>query len=252
MKNKEIIYGLHAVEKLLKISSKRVERLYIQEDRKDQKVKKLLKLAEQDKVLCEFVTTKVLDDFAGRDKRHQGVLALCAAPSSTGVLTEHDLYDRVRDSDQPLTFLFLDGIQDPHNLGACLRSANAFGVTAVVIPKDRAAKLTDVAKKVACGAAEYTPVVTVTNFHRVIAHMQELGVWFVGLDGDAKEPLNAFDLSGHRAVVMGSEGQGMRKLTKQACDYLGCIPMRGVVESLNVSVATGIALYTVTRGEAPI
>jgi len=163
--------------------------------------------------------------------------------------TTHDesLIDKIiAAQDQPF-FLLLEGVQDPHNLGACLRSAEAVGVNAVIIPKDRAVSINSTVVKVASGAAFTVPVVSVTNLSRTIRAMQEAGVWFVGTDGDATDVLYDVKLTGSIAIVMGAEGTGLRRLTKELCDFLVKLPMQGAVESLNVSVATGVCLYEALR-----
>jgi 23S rRNA (guanosine2251-2'-O)-methyltransferase len=143
--------------------------------------------------------------------------------------------------------LILDGIQDPHNLGACLRTADAAGVTAVIAPKDKATSLTPAVRKVACGAAETIPFIQVTNLARFLRHIQQAGVWCYGLAGEATKTLYEIDWSGHSALVLGAEGKGLRQLTRECCDELISIPMLGTVSSLNVSVATGISLFEVVR-----
>jgi 23S rRNA (guanosine2251-2'-O)-methyltransferase len=158
-----------------------------------------------------------------------------------------ELPDFVQQIEGPPLLLFLDGVTDPHNLGACLRSAEAAGVHAVVIPKDKSAGLGPVVRKVACGAAELVPLFKVTNLSRTMKQLQDLGVWFVGLAGEAEQSLYQTDLSGPIAIVMGAEGPGLRQQTRKHCDYLANIPMQGVVSSLNVSVATGISVFEALR-----
>ena len=161
--------------------------------------------------------------------------------------TEDDLEELVLAAGRDVLLLVLDGVQDPHNLGACLRCADAAGVSAVIAPKDRAAGLTPVVRKVAAGAAETVPFVQVTNLARTLKRLKELGVWIVGTEGEAGKDLYEADLKGPLAIVMGAEGAGMRRLTREGCDFSVRLPMRGVVESLNVSVATGIVLYEALR-----
>jgi 23S rRNA (guanosine2251-2'-O)-methyltransferase len=157
------------------------------------------------------------------------------------------LPDLLKTASSPPLFLVLDNIQDPHNLGACLRTADAVHVTAVIIPKDRSATITPVVRKVATGAAETVPIVQVNNLVRALEHLKELGVWLMGASGDAKQSLYQTDLRGPIALVLGAEGTGLRRLTEECCDVLMHIPMRGSVESLNVSVAAGICLYEALR-----
>ena len=170
-----------------------------------------------------------------------------AFPKSVALKNENDLFEILRHLQQPPFLLILDGLQDPHNLGACLRSADAAGVHAVIVPKDRAVSLTDTVCKVACGAAEHVPLVTVTNLARTLKQLKELGLWLVGTADDAKQSLYDVDLTGPLALVMGAEGKGLRRLTKEHCDFLVHIPMAGSVECLNVSVAAGVCLFEAVR-----
>jgi 23S rRNA (guanosine2251-2'-O)-methyltransferase len=177
---------------------------------------------------------------------HQGAVA---AVRPLKAWDEHDLLAAISEIDRPL-LLVLDGVTDPHNLGACLRTADAAGAHAVVIPKDRAASVDGVVRKVAAGAAEFIPVATVTNLARALDMLKERGVWVAGTDGEAPESLYGADLDRPLALVLGAEGDGMRRLTRERCDFLVRIPMAGNVESLNVSVAAGIALFEVGRQRA--
>ncbi|PIZ03415.1 MAG: 23S rRNA (guanosine(2251)-2'-O)-methyltransferase RlmB [Gammaproteobacteria bacterium CG_4_10_14_0_8_um_filter_38_16] len=244
MKTQEFIYGMHAVRTVLQTRPQDVLQLYIQGNRIDKKINEIKKLAESFYVPCELLSAQQLQNKVGETARHQGVVAKCRALSG---FSEKELMSYIENTEKPIVLLILDGVQDPHNLGACLRSANAFGVHAVIAPKDRAASITEVVRKVASGAAEQTPFIAVTNLHRTIKQLQEKGVWFVGLDSTASKTLSQIDLKGHIGIIMGSEGDGLRRLTKEACDYLAHIPMQGTVESLNVSVATGVALYEIQR-----
>lgn len=162
------------------------------------------------------------------------------------LLGDDDLLDLVQDAGDPL-LLVLDGVQDPHNLGACLRTADGAGVTAVVVPKDRSVSITPAVRTVACGGAESIPFAQVTNIARTLTRLKELGLWIVGTDDEAPRTLFELDLTGPIAVVMGSEGKGLRRLVSEKCDFLARLPMLGKVESLNVSVAAGICLYEVVR-----
>ncbi|MFN7782829.1 MAG: 23S rRNA (guanosine(2251)-2'-O)-methyltransferase RlmB [Lysobacterales bacterium] len=175
--------------------------------------------------------------------RHQGVIARV---QSTRIYDERDLEGLIEASAKPL-LLILDGVQDPHNLGACLRSAAAAGATAVIVPKDRAATLTPTARKVAAGGAERVPLVRVTNLARCMKDLQDAGIWIVGLAGEAESSLYSVDLKGPMAIAMGGEGEGLRRLTREHCDYLAKIPMASGMESLNVSVAAGISLFEAVR-----
>ena len=181
--------------------------------------------------------------------RHQGVVAVldpAVVAEAGGMMSEADLAEHLSQVTLPL-ILILDGVTDPHNLGACLRSADAAGVTAVVFPKDKSADVNDVARKVASGAAETVPWVRVTNLARTIDSLKQVGVWVIGTDGDAERTLYEQDLSGPCALVLGSEGAGMRRLTRDLCDFVVKLPMAGSVSSLNVSVATGVCLFEAVR-----
>ncbi len=181
--------------------------------------------------------------------RHQGVVAVLhpgVQHEAAGMISEADLMERVADAPSPL-LLILDGVTDPHNLGACLRSADAAGVTAVIFPKDKSADVTDVVRKVASGAAEAVPWARVTNLARTIEALKQAGVWIIGTDGDAAETVYERDLTVPCAVVLGSEGAGMRRLTRDLCDFTVKLPMAGSVSSLNVSVAAGICLFEALR-----
>ena len=192
-------------------------------------------------------------DLDGRvSGRHQGVVAVLhagATADAIGMMAEGELIDRVTQCAEAL-LLILDGVTDPHNLGACLRSADAAGVTAVIFPKDKSADVNDVARKVASGAAEAVPWVRVTNLARTIESLQQAGVWVIGTDGDAETTLYDQDLTGPCALVLGSEGSGMRRLTRERCDFVVRLPMSGSVSSLNVSVAAGVCLFEAVRQRA--
>lgn len=242
-KQTEWIYGLHAVKELLKSNAKKARQLFVLKGREDAKIQEIMQLARESHVKHQILSRGEFDQKFS-NANHQGVAAMCDQHSVE--LSEAELIAYAENNSSVL-LLILDGVQDPHNLGACLRSANAMGVYAVVTPKDKSASVTETVKKVACGAAEHTPVVAVGNLNRFLDGLKAAGVWLVGLDAEGGDYLSAADLKGRIAIVMGSEGSGLRRLTKEACDYLVKIPMLGVVESLNVSVATGIALYEVIR-----
>ncbi len=238
------IYGFHAVESVLKRDPKRILQLWLQEDRRDKRVQAIESLAQNQGVGLQRVARSQLDDAV--DGRHQGIIAHVAARELDLVLDEEGLDSLLDTADNPL-LLVLDGITDPHNFGACLRSADAAGVTAVVTPKNNSADLSPVAIKVACGAAETVPIARVTNLSRTLARLKSAGVWIVGTTGDTNETLYQQDLSGPIAIVMGAEGEGMRRLTMEQCDFLVALPMMGSVSSLNVSVATGVCLFEALR-----
>ena len=241
--HKNFIFGLHAVESLLKNQPSRVIRLCIQKERRDQKIEVLIQLANQQKVVIEYLPRQELDQMT-EESNHQGVVAFC---KKMEIYTEHDLKNILQHTARPPFLLILDGVQDPHNLGASFRSADAFGVHAVIAPKDKSVGITPVVSKVASGALETTPFVQVTNLVRTLESLKEQGIWIYGADGEAAQTLFEVDLSGPVAIVLGAEGAGLRRLTKEHCDVLVKIPMQGSVSSLNVSVAAGIFLFEVAR-----
>ena len=235
------IYGFHAVTSRVRQNPKGVTEIYFDQGRQDPRGRELLRLAESQGVRVVLVDRARLDRIAGHDK-HQGVVAGVDA-----LTTYHDVADVLEQLTEPPLLLVLDGVQDPHNLGACLRVADAMGAHAVIVPKDRAVGLNATVRKVACGAAETVPFVMVTNLARTLRELKEQDVWIVGADGEADTELPAAKLEGPMALVLGAEGEGLRRLTKETCDQLVRIPMFGTVESLNVSVASGICLYEARR-----
>lgn len=242
MAQHEWLYGIHALEAVVNREPERLIELYVLKGRDDEKLRNIINQARRFGVAIQFCQRKVLDDKVNGEQ-HQGVVAR-AKPGR--VLDEKDLDDILSREDKPF-ILILDGVTDPHNLGACLRSADAAGVHAMVVPKDKSANLTPTARKVACGAAETTPLIQVTNLARTLRQLQEAGVWVVGTAGEAEQLIYDVNLSGPMALVMGAEGKGMRRLTRDVCDELIKLPMAGAVSSLNVSVATGICLYEIVR-----
>ena len=240
----ETVYGIHAVDVILRRSPQRIISLSIQSDRKDKRIQGILSLAQNQGVAVDRVTKADLDEMVS--ERHQGVVAVIKPRQADGGVTERDLSSHLKGIDCPLV-LVLDGVTDPHNLGACLRSADAAGVDAVIVPKDNSAELNAVARKVASGAADVIPLVRVTNLVRTLRSLKELGIWIVGTTGEADTLVYDQDLSIPTALVMGAEGPGMRRLTTEACDFLVKLPMAGDVSSLNVSVATGICLFEAVR-----
>ena len=243
----ERIYGLHAVRALLTRRPRAIARLYVQTGREDQRLKELLKLASGAGVAVESRAPGALSDLTG-GAPHQGDVA---EVTPAVALDEDALIEgvgrRIDERAAPPLLLVLDGVQDPHNLGACLRTADAAGVDYVVAPRDRATGLTPAVRKVAAGAAESVPFVQVTNLARALRELKDLGVWLVGTSDTAEKSLYQADLRGPLAVVMGAEGQGLRRLTRELCDLEVVLPMHGMVESLNVSVATGVVLYEALR-----
>jgi 23S rRNA (guanosine2251-2'-O)-methyltransferase len=238
----EKLYGIHSVRALLQRAPERVHRLWLARARQDERMQLLESLAERAGISVERVDPARLQGLVG-DAVHQGVVAEIEALKPW---REDDLYAALESAPAPL-LLALDGVQDPHNLGACLRTADACGVLALIIPKDRAASLNATARKVAAGAAESTPVVAVTNLARTLALLKEAGVWIAGADAGAPQPASAVNLTGSCCLVLGAEGAGLRELTRRHCDWLVSLPSLGAVESLNVSVATGMLLYESLR-----
>lgn len=239
---KEIVFGFHAVQVLLKSQSDRIIELWVQQGRQDQRLQKVLSQAESQGVTVLRHDKKTLDKKT--DGNHQGVLALCRPGKAHD---ENFLFQLLDGLDEAPFLLILDGVTDPHNLGACLRSADAAGVHAVIAPKDNSASLNATARKVACGAAEVVPFIPVTNLGRTMSQLQERGIWITGAAGEADQLVYQQDLKGPIAVAMGAEGTGLRRLTREHCDYLVKIPMAGEVSSLNVSVATGVCLFEAVR-----
>ncbi len=240
--NKTVLFGIHAVLALLSQQPERALTLYLQRDRHDQKIQVITELAKTHRIKIELKTRAELDELAA-DGVHQGVVAACVTPTAH---TENDLETIISAAVKPL-LLVLDGIQDPHNLGACLRSADAAGVHAVIVPKDKSVAITPTVSKVASGAAETVPFIQVTNLARTLRWLKDQGVWVFGAAGEATETLYQADLTVPAALVLGAEGQGLRRLTREHCDMLLNIPMQGSVSSLNVSVATGIFLFEALR-----
>ena len=243
MDQNRIVYGLHAVRALVSRNPGRIAKLWVLAGREDRKLRELLAVAETHRIAVADTSGARLDELA-RGAVHQGVLAEVRMSLD---LAEVDIPSLIQSIEGTPLVLVLDGVQDPHNLGACLRSADALGAHAVIIPRDRAAPVTPTVRKVAAGAAETTPVVSVVNLARSLSQLKELGLWIVGADATAQVAADATALDGPIALVMGSEGEGMRRLTREICDVLVKLPLSGAVESLNVSVAAGILLYEVGR-----
>lgn len=236
----ERLFGIHAIEKLIKQSPHLIYSIHVLKGANNKRVQGLV---DQAKHLGVNVLLEPKSFFNKLDGVHQGVVAMVAKQAD---LTEADLTKLVEESDNPL-ILFLDEVQDPHNLGAILRTADATGVAAVVIPKHNSVGLNATVRKVASGAAESVKLVVVSNLTRTIKDMQQAGLWVTGLAGETDQTIYDMNFQGAVGIVMGAEGSGMRKLTKETCDHLAAIPMVGVVESLNVSVAAGVVLYEALR-----
>jgi len=242
-----VTYGIHAVRVLLIRSPRRLQRLLLLGRRDDRRLGELRALAEAAGVPVATVEEAELAVLADGG-RHQGAVAVLMPDGSRRASDpETRLEEAIAAASGSPLLLVLDGVQDPHNLGACLRSADAAGVCAVIAPRDRAAGLTPVVRKVAAGAAETVPFIAVINLARTLRALKELGIWVIGTDDQAPVSLYEADLAGPTALVLGSEGEGLRRLTRECCDRLVAIPMAGAVESLNVSVAAGVLLYEAVR-----
>jgi 23S rRNA (guanosine2251-2'-O)-methyltransferase len=242
----ELLIGIHAVEAALTHDVGNLVELYIESGTQNARVKELGERARELGVKPHARDRAALDRMTG-GARHQGVVARYNAPAP---LQESALPTLAEGAGRTALFLVLDGVTDPHNFGACLRSAEAAGVTAVVVPKDRAVGVTPTVRRASAGAADRVPIVAAANLARALKLLKEAGVWLVGMVGDTQQSLYAVDLDGPIAVVVGGEGEGLRRLTRENCDFLARIPMRGDIESLNVSVATGVALFEALRQRA--
>jgi 23S rRNA (guanosine2251-2'-O)-methyltransferase len=244
MSKTQLIGGFHAVIAALEDSADKPFEILLGDFRHDERARRVQALAKEHGVPLRNVPRSELD-LKAPELRHQGVLATIAERAFQG---EDLLYTP---ADPQRILLVLDGVTDPHNLGACLRTAEAAGASAVIVPRDRSAGLTAVVQKSAAGAAERVPVVAVTNLVRALEKLKELGYWITGLAGEATESLYDVDLTGPLVLVMGAEGEGMRRLTRETCDRLVKIPMHGKAESLNVSVAAAVCLYEAVRQRRP-
>ncbi|VAW48493.1 23S rRNA (guanosine(2251)-2'-O)-methyltransferase [hydrothermal vent metagenome] len=236
----DVIYGLHAVEKFVKQAPHLVYQLSFIKGRLNNRQQSLYDYAKSLGLSPEFTAKSAFNKIDGN---HQGVMAQVAKQAD---LNESNLLSIMEKAINPL-FIFLDEVQDPHNLGAVLRTADAVGVDAVIIPKHNSVGMNATVRKVASGAADNVKLIVVSNLTRTLKEMQQAGMWMVGLDGDTEQTIYDQDFTGSTGIVMGAEGTGLRRLTREVCDYLAAIPMVGVVESLNVSVATGITVYEVYR-----
>ena len=248
MSSQQILAGFHAVTARLRHAPGTIEQIYVDGSRHDKRMSALTAQADKAGVKCSSVPVDRLDGFA-RGTRHQGVVALAQAHELANDLDE--ILDDLESQGVAPLLLLLDGVTDPHNLGACLRTADAAGVHAVIAPRDRAVGLNATVQRVACGAAETVPYLMVTNLARTMRQLKERDVWLVGTDDQA--PGNLYDVQAKRGMawVMGAEGEGMRRLTRETCDELVRLPMLGAVESLNVSVASAVCLYETVRQRYP-
>lgn len=243
LKDYEYLFGFHSIQSLLKSAPQRMQELYLLQGRTDHRLQKIINMAENNEIRCHYVNRAKLDELVS-DENHQGVVAYC---SPGEIYDEAYLFNYLENLTEPAFLLILDGVTDPHNLGACMRTAEAAGVHAVIVPKDKSAGLNPVARKVACGAAEVLPFVPVTNLARTLKQLQEKGVWLFGAAGEAEHSIYQTNLTGSIGILMGAEGDGLRRLTQETCDHLMNIPMSGTVSSLNVSVATGVCLFEAVR-----
>jgi 23S rRNA (guanosine2251-2'-O)-methyltransferase len=242
-KNNQWIVGVNAVASSIENDADNVREVLVEAGSKNPRLTEIEENARRKGIDVRRVNTQALDGVGG-GVRHQGVAARYAAAQTWN---ENELEGLVEAAGGKALLLVLDGVQDPHNLGACLRSAAAAGVTAVVIPKDKSATVNATVRKTSAGAADRIPVVAVTNLARCLRDLQKLGVWIYGLAGDAEASLYALDLRGNVALVLGGEADGLRRLTREHCDQLVRIPMPGEIESLNVSVAAGVTLFEAVR-----
>jgi len=237
----EIIFGFHSVESVIRNDPANILQLLVEQNRHDKRIKQLIQFAESQGIAIEYLKKTDLQKQASSHKT-QGVAVRYRALGKTGGYSLEELLQK-----EDVLLLVLDGVTDPHNLGACLRTADAAGVDGVIVPKDRAAGLTPVARKVACGAAETLPFFQVTNLARTLKQLKEHDIWIIGTAGEADDNLYDIKLDGKLALVMGAEEKGMRRLTRENCNQLVKLPMAGQVESLNVSVATGVCLFEIVR-----
>jgi 23S rRNA (guanosine2251-2'-O)-methyltransferase len=237
------IVGINPVEGALSNDAERVRELVIEQGQRNARVLELAERAKALKITVNHRPREQLDKLAG-EARHQGVAALYEAPP---MAHENDLAALMERDGSNTLVLVLDGVTDPHNLGACLRSAAAAKVTAVIVPKDRAVGLTPVVRRASAGGADRVPLIAVTNLARTLRELKDAGVWITGLAGDTDTSIYGVDFKGPVALVLGGEGEGIRRLTRELCDFVAKIPMPGTMESLNVSVATGVVLFEALR-----
>ena len=236
----ELIYGIHAVEAALRNQSENVLQVFVQQGRNDNRIKKIIDIAKNSGVSLQSIANDKLKEKCPK-ARHQGVVAELRI-SKSGIVSLEDILQR-----ESVLLLVLDEVQDPHNIGACLRTADATAVDAVIVSKNRSPALTPAIRNVASGAAETVPYIMVSNLARAIEKIKDSNVWVMGTSGDAGQTIYETKSSQRLALVMGSEGKGMRRLTREACDELISLPMQGSVESLNISVATAVCLYEIRR-----
>jgi len=239
----EILFGIHPIQEALASGKRPIHKLYLLRGRNDKPAQQILKSAKAQGIAIYFESREVLDRLAG-DTRHQGVVGLLGAASYA---TIEELFQAAQDRKEPPFFVLLDGVEDPRNLGAVMRTADAAGAHGLIIPQRRSAGVTAAAAKAAAGAEEFVPVVQVVNLTQTIEEIKSRGVWIYGLDAKAQQVYHQANLTGPLALVVGGEGKGIRRLVSEHCDALISIPMAGRIESLNVSVAAAIVLYEVLR-----
>lgn len=239
----EFVFGIHAVTSLLQRSPQKINKLVVLNEDTAPKIRQIIELATQHRIPTELMSRAQINRLLP-EVNHQGVVAY---HDPLPRLTENDIEACLQQTQRTPLVLLLDGVQDPHNLGACLRSADAAGVSLVIAPKDRSVGLTPAVRKVASGAAETVAFIQVTNLVRTMEDLKELGVWIYGAAAEATTAIFDVDLTGPVAWVLGAEGKGLRRLTRERCDGLVSIPMQGTVASLNVSVTTGICLFETLR-----
>jgi 23S rRNA (guanosine2251-2'-O)-methyltransferase len=242
------VFGLHAAHSALEKHPERIKEVVILKGRQDSRMTKLLDLVREQGLKFRLAGKDEFDRILLkqelRDVRHQGVLLFTTAAP---VLKENDLSAMLDDLDEPPLLLVLDGVTDPHNIGACLRTCDAAGAHGLIVPKDKSATLTPTAVKIASGASDTVPFYAVTNLARTLEQLKDRGIWIYGTAGEASSNIYKTKLQGPVAIVMGAEGKGLRRLTREICDELIHIPMAGEVSSLNVSVAAGVCLFEVVR-----
>ena len=240
----KLLFGFHAVQARVRVAPRSVQEVYVEHERADKRMQNFIGLLAQARIEPRLVARSRLDGLVGHS-RHQGIAALV-----DDLPLAHSLDDVLENVSEPPFLLVLDGVTDPHNLGACLRVADAAGVHAVIAPKDKAVGINATVAKVASGAAEHVPYIMVTNLARTLREIKEYDIWVVGTDDQAEKSLYQSQVAGPIAWVMGAEGEGMRRLTREHCDELVNIPMAGSVSSLNVSVASGVCLFETVRQRA--
>ncbi|MAJ91387.1 MAG: 23S rRNA (guanosine(2251)-2'-O)-methyltransferase RlmB [Legionellales bacterium] len=243
MKKNQKIYGIHSVNEFLKVTPHRVLNIWIQESKKSESINIIYEAAKYNEIPVALITKDQLDKMTD-NKNHQGVAIEIKKEKQnsnnlTQILSDNKSIKSI--------YLILDSIQDPHNLGACIRTAVAAGVSAIILPKNRSATVNETVKKVACGAVENITIVTVVNLVRAIKEMKEMGIWVIGATRNTKESIYDIDMQNSVAFVIGNEGKGIRPLVEKECDYVASLPMTPKIESLNVSVATGIILFEAVR-----